>query len=80
MANIAEGFERSGFIEFHRFVTIAKASCAEVRSLLYIALDAGYIEQPVFSQLMRQAEDVARLAGALRASLVRTRKKQRPKR
>jgi four helix bundle protein len=74
MANLAEGFERTGFTEFHRFVVIAKASCAEVRSLLYVALDAGYLEQPTFDQLMEQANEVARLTGALRASLARAQK------
>jgi len=71
MSNIAEGFERGGRGEFHQFLSTAKASCAEVRSQLYVALDVGYLEQPAFDQLMQQADEVARIVGGLRASVQR---------
>lgn len=43
MNNIAEGFERKGDKELRKFLYISKGSCGEVRSMLYLALDCGYI-------------------------------------
>ncbi|MCJ7483030.1 MAG: four helix bundle protein, partial [Thermodesulfovibrionales bacterium] len=57
MSNIAEGFERAGRAEFHQFLVIAKGSAAEVRSQLYVALDAEYINQDKFNQLKEIAEE-----------------------
>jgi four helix bundle protein len=73
LSNIAEGFERGRASEFHQFLCIAKASCAETRSQLYVALDNGNITQSAFEDLMGRAEEVGRLVGALRASVERRR-------
>ena len=56
MANIAEGFERARQAEFHEFLSIAKSSCAELRSHLYVAHDAKYVDAIMFNDLMRLAQ------------------------
>lgn len=48
MSNIAEGFERGSDKDFARFLYIAKGSCGEIRSQLYVALDRRYITQEEF--------------------------------
>jgi four helix bundle protein len=74
MSNIAEGFERGGRGEFHQFLSTAKASCAEVRSLLYVAFDIGYIDKSTFTRIFSHAEEVGRIVGGLRASVAKQRK------
>jgi four helix bundle protein len=71
MSIVAEGFERGSSAEFHQYLVIAKASCAELRAQLYLALDVGYIDQKIFNETMKLAEEVARLVGGLRASVKR---------
>ena len=51
MSNIAEGFQQSGHREFLHCLSIAKGSCAEVCSQLYVALDVGYLEQDTLDLL-----------------------------
>ena len=69
MSNIAEGFERGSRKEFHQFLVIAKASCAEVKAQLYVALDAGYIEKETFENIYILANEVGKIIGGLRASV-----------
>ncbi len=49
----------------------AKASAAEVRSQLFVALDIGYIDQNTFNELYDLSVEVGRITGALRASVAR---------
>jgi four helix bundle protein len=75
MSNIAEGYERGAYGEFHHFVSIAKASCAEVRCQLYVAADVGYISADQFRELRAESEEVGRILGGLRRSIQQKRSK-----
>jgi four helix bundle protein len=73
MSNIAEGFERGNRNEFSQFLSIAKGSCGEVRSQLYVALDVGHLTEAAFAELKERAEEVSRITAGLRTAVSRQR-------
>ncbi len=72
MSNIAEGFERDGNREFRQFLSNAKGSSGEVRSLLYPTRDAKLVSEPTFAELYALSEETGKTIGGflryLRAS------------
>ena len=53
--NIAEGFELSSRKEYLRHLNIAKGSAGEIRSLLRVAWEVGYIEEENYLGLKNAA-------------------------
>lgn len=70
MNNIAEGAESSSDSMFKKFLQIAKGSCGEVRSMLYIALDLNYIGEDSVNLLIPKCQhlsaSIAKLANYLK--------------
>lgn len=58
MNNIAEGFERNNNKEYIKFLGYSKGSAGEVRSMLYVAFDLGYISQDSFNTLYQMSINI----------------------
>ena len=69
MNNIAEGFERGTNKDFVKFLFIAKGSAGEVRSMLYLGLDQGYLTNSEFSECTEVCIRSSQIVGGLIRSL-----------
>ncbi|MGZ8489880.1 MAG: four helix bundle protein [Candidatus Binatia bacterium] len=82
MSNIAEGFERGGNQEFVQFLYGAKASCGEVRSQVYVALDQSYVASTAVNELTnsfkRLSSMISNLITYLRKSGMKGEKFRKP--
>ncbi len=65
MNNIAEGFERKSNKEFKQFLFIAKGSCGEVRSMLYLCSDLKYLSLEKQNYLLKLSLDISKLLSGL---------------
>jgi four helix bundle protein len=65
MNNIAEGFERKSNNEFKHFLFVAKGSCGEVRSMLYLSKELNKISESSFNRLYILAEEISKILSGL---------------
>lgn len=63
--NIAEGFERQSEKEFRFFLFVAKGSCGEVRSMLYLSESLNYISQNQKDEFLASAQEISKMLGGL---------------
>jgi four helix bundle protein len=71
MSNIAEGFERYSRQEFKQFLSIARGSCAEVRSQIQLAKSLGYVANADCLKIYEKCISLSRAIGGLHSSLDR---------
>jgi len=69
MNNIAEGFERRSDNEFRQGLYIAKGSCAEVRSMVYLAYELNMISELQFEAIKHLNLETCRILSGLIKSL-----------
>lgn len=69
MHNIAEGNDAGTDAEFIRFLKIARRSCSEVQSQLYLALDRKYISDGELTKTYAAADEAKRIINGLIAYL-----------
>jgi four helix bundle protein len=77
-SNVAEGYERNSNKEFVRFLNIAKGSCGELRTQLYISRKLEFLKKADFDHLIGESKEIsAMLHGLSRAVLKRCPNKTR---
>jgi four helix bundle protein len=60
-SNIAEGYERESSKDRSKFLTYTKGSCAELRTQLYIGMEAGYIDKEQGRQWVQETQELSRM-------------------
>ena len=72
MNNIAEGCDSGSDAKYVNFLNIARGSCSEVRSMLYLCLDRKFIDQSSFDKLQAENKSINAQIYKLIMSIVKT--------
>lgn len=68
-SNIAEGCERASDREFARFLKIAKGSCGELRTQVYVGIEAGCIDSEQGHVWLDECRQISRMLYAFIGNL-----------
>ncbi len=64
-SNVAEGYERDSNKEFVRFLNIAKGSCGELRTQLYISRKLNFLTKAQFERLVAESKRISAMLHGL---------------
>ena len=64
-SNISEGYERQTNKEFIQFLYIARGSCGELRTQLYLANELGYVAKNDFVTLLETTKHISAMLNNL---------------
>jgi len=73
-SNISEGFERQTNKEFIQFLYIAKGSCGELRTQIYLGYQLKYIDKKNYTDLLKKTKLLSIMLG----NFIKARKKFTP--
>ena len=69
-SNIAEGAERGSNKDFGHFLNIAKGSCGELRTQLYIARKLDFVTKSDAEKLVAESKELSAMLEGLRRSVL----------
>jgi four helix bundle protein len=69
-SNVAEGSERGSTKDFAHFLNIAKGSCGELRTQLYIARKLDFLARTAFDALIKESKELSKMLEGLRRSML----------
>ena len=64
-SNIAEGYERDSGNEYARFLKIAKGSCGELRTQLYITREIGLLDATAAREFIEESVEISKMIHGL---------------